>query len=367
MRRLITTLLFSLCMLLIACATTRYSTPHNHYATLPLGDSWTSNVLVSIDDDLVIDNSSDKYYCLADTTPLPSNYRYSVILSNLNNKPGKSTKVNGDNRPAKVTDSRWGVFIDADGDGNMTTVELSCNNSQSRDEIARKRTMTVSLNKCDEHGVTTLCSKTLDHGVDITNGANTLTVEVNGNNIRVLMGRKKTFIVMETTIERKANYCHAGLFAGPGAKLKVERTMLRFDDSRRANTTTQWTPNNLDAYLHNSTDPIEGYWQYLDRETDDKWLKLGGRYRIALVKNETNGYDIIYCNGAQVNDKAWKPCMLKGRITRTIFGGNYEAMWIDSMMEPLAQDVQATIENGVILAVRFPVFKSQLRFSKVLE
>ena len=59
--------------------------------------------------------------------------------------------------------------------------------------------------------------------------------------------------------------------------------------------------------------------------------------------------------------------MLKGHMTKTIFSGNYEATWIDATLEPIEKDVQATIENGVILTLNFPVFKSQVRFSKVLD
>jgi hypothetical protein len=54
-------------------------------------------------------------------------------------------------------------------------------------------------------------------------------------------------------------------------------------------------------------------------------------------------------------------------MTRTIFSGNYDASWIDATMEPLDKDVQATIENGVILTLNFPVYKSQVRFAKVLD
>jgi hypothetical protein len=54
-------------------------------------------------------------------------------------------------------------------------------------------------------------------------------------------------------------------------------------------------------------------------------------------------------------------------MTKTVFSGNYDATWIDATMEPIEKDVQATIENGVILTMSFPVFKSQVRFAKVLS
>ena len=98
----------------------------------------------------------------------------------------------------------------------------------------------------------------------------------------------------------------------------------------------------------------------------DEWLRLGGRYTLAIVRAD-KGYDIIYMGGAQVKKTMWQAGMLKGHLTRTVFSGNYDATWIDATMEPIDEDVQASIENGIILTLSFPVYKSQVRFSKVLE
>ena len=59
--------------------------------------------------------------------------------------------------------------------------------------------------------------------------------------------------------------------------------------------------------------------------------------------------------------------MLKGHITKTVFSGNYDLWWIDATMEPIEKDAYATIENGIIMTLNFPVFKSQVRFAKVMS
>jgi hypothetical protein len=99
---------------------------------------------------------------------------------------------------------------------------------------------------------------------------------------------------------------------------------------------------------------------------EDTWLKLGGRYTIALVEN-SQGYDIIYVDGAQVKKSLWHTGMKKGEMRNTIFTDNFNASWIDATLEPINQDVYATFESGVILNIKFPVYKSQVRFSKVLD
>jgi hypothetical protein len=59
--------------------------------------------------------------------------------------------------------------------------------------------------------------------------------------------------------------------------------------------------------------------------------------------------------------------MFKGHISKTIFSGNYDLRWIDATMEPIGEDAYATIENGVILTINFPIYKSQVRFAKVMN
>ena len=59
--------------------------------------------------------------------------------------------------------------------------------------------------------------------------------------------------------------------------------------------------------------------------------------------------------------------MLKGHIVKTMFSGNYDLNWIDATMEPIEGDTYATIENGVIITLYFPEYKSQVRFAKVLN
>jgi len=99
---------------------------------------------------------------------------------------------------------------------------------------------------------------------------------------------------------------------------------------------------------------------------EDKWLRLGGRYTLAAVWRD-GGYDLIYVDGAQVKKSLWQMGMVKGRITKTIFTDNYEGEWIDATLEPINKDVYATLDNGVILTINFPVYKSQVRFSKLLH
>ena len=147
--------------------------------------------------------------------------------------------------------------------------------------------------------------------------------------------------------------------------MAVERTTLSTDSQAPRHILTTWTREALDQHLAMSSDPIEGYWQYQDRDMEDKWLRLGGRYTVAVVA-ASGGYDIIYLSGAQVNATQWQPGMLKGHISKTIFDGHYDLEWIDATFLPITLDAYAAFSDGVLMTLNFPVYNSQMRLSKVL-
>ena len=117
--------------------------------------------------------------------------------------------------------------------------------------------------------------------------------------------------------------------------------------------------------------------EVVSRQTSNRTIKVGyaqvGHESVWRTANSSsfkttmtpaNGYDLIYIDGAQVKKSLWQPGMIKGHITPTIFSGNYDLSWIDATMEPIGDDAYATIENGVLLTLVFPEYKSQVRFAK---
>lgn len=340
-----------------ASSKTLYSFPGNGFASLTHVLEQTENIDIAISqNELSIDNASSQEYLLQDSTSLPYNYTYSIIIANLNNTPKKNK-----------TTSTWGIAFDIDEQGNKKIIELKSNNNDAYNDISTKQEITISLIDVKNGESRVVTSTKLDKSINLYQGHNTLTLSVHDNTVTLLMGRKKTKKVFEAQIVRDYNRTHLGILAGKGAKVSIQRALISYSDDNQYIVKTKWTSQELDDYFTKSVDPVEGYWVYLDRDLEDKIVKLGGKYRIALVKNENNGYDIIYLDGAQVNKSNWTCGLLKGKLYKTIFSGTYTALWIDSTFEPLSDDVQATIENGVILAIKLPVLKSQLRFSKEIE
>lgn len=128
--------------------------------------------------------------------------------------------------------------------------------------------------------------------------------------------------------------------------------------------TSFYSLDQLDEYLSASTDSIEGYWTYLDRDIDAPNTILGGYYTLATVRNG-DSYDIIYVSGADKYSYLWEPLQVKGHLYRTIFTDNFDLVWTNSQRtQTLDRDVYVTFEQNALMTAHFPLYKSEVRFSR---
>ena len=349
-----------------------YNTAQNNFGGLfPHPGMRMQGRYKAIDEDRLVEENATLATALSiDTMGIASTtYRYQMRLANLNNKQGKTrsikNRMTGEN--TVISSPQWGVVFNLDDHGSYCAIVLSCDNSAPWDDITDQRSMQVSLIKCETGGEeTVLASTTLTRGVSLGDDLNTVCVDVSDCSVQVSIGKDELVQVLEASVTRPAGTVWVGYMVGAGSRVSIERAVLTIDNEQQVAANTLWTLSSLDEYLATSTDPVEGYWKYLDRDIEEKWLRLGGRYTLAVVRAD-DGYDIIYIDGAQVKKSQWQPCMKKGHITKTQFSGNYDLRWIDATLEPIDEDCYATVENGVILTLNFPVYKSQVRFAKVLN
>lgn len=130
--------------------------------------------------------------------------------------------------------------------------------------------------------------------------------------------------------------------------------------------TSGWSIERLNEHFTISSDPLEGYWEYLDRKNDPRYGRLGGRYTLAVVKSpgESDDYHILYVDGAETLATQWKPLMIKGKLKGTAFQQHYDLTWFDSTFQPIDRDIHASMTDNAILTLYFPLLKTELRFSK---
>lgn len=281
-------------------------------------------------------------------------FSISVHLANINNKEGGRHKV---------VNQQWGVVWNYVDSLNYYTLLLSCDNSVQHD-ILDRRSVSAKVVEVNDGLMTTIDEVSLDKDVNLSTGLNLVKISCYGSTTTVAIGEQhpKPYFKFEgIDYTRPWQY---GYLVGCGACVDVERIVARVNHVTTHDLATAWTGSSIEEYLQTSSDPLEGYWIYLDRNLDDSRARLGGRYTLALVRNGA-GYDILYIDGAKVSGDQWQPGMLKGQLQPTPFVGNYNLTWYDALKAPMSEDDYATFDApSAILTLHFPIQKSQLRLYK---
>lgn len=212
----------------------------------------------------------------------------------------------------------------------------------------------------------TIYSKDIVDGVDLDDGYNSLWLMFTSD------GKLEIDLGNRTLRHQASNINIDGFPSGnvivDGCEgFSVERIAIREDIDIKRLLQTSWTVEKLTDYIKSSTDKNECIWEYLDRENDTSLARMGGQYTLATVSNG-HGYDIIYLSGAVTQSEQWTPGMIKGVLEPTIFCDEYNLVWYDSEMKKIDKldEAGATITNNSILTLRFPLFSTQLRYSKKL-
>lgn len=344
---------------LAALTSSRYNTAHNIFGSLrhPLMQQ-------SIAKGMLCDNNTTTSPLIhTDTTALSGPFRYFIRIANLHNKPTRSysvTSPTGDK--SKISNPQWGLVFNFTDSLNYHALLLQCHNIDPANDIADRRSMTITLHKVTNGTDSIIGTFTPTSDIDLYDRLNAIGIETTLTHTIILAGQKRLHEIARLTLPAPSSPTHVGYILGPGAKTELERTVLTIPENNATITPTHWTIPDLNRHFSQSTDPVEGYYSYLDRDTEDKWLRLGGRYTIAIVRTPTQSYDIIYISGAQVRKDIWRTGYLKGTLTPTQFTDNYTATWLDATFRPFNLDVQAKIEAASILTIRFPVYSSQIRF-----
>ncbi len=254
----------------------------------------------------------------------------------------------------------WGLDLVAEED----TFKLSLRHGNSAfGDIHDRRQSILTLT----YGAEVLYQEDVK-GFESSSGVyNTLRLEIDRENqkLRLSGGGKRVTELSELPFIDKGCPLQARLWSR--GELTVSSLYLETNLSPSRALASKWSASALTEYFKDSKDEVEGYWRYLDRENDPQYARPGGRYLLALVKSEdeAGGYDIVYVDGAEVHRNEWRPMMLKGHLRPTIFLGHYNLEWIDSTFEPIDRDIHASISDGAILTLSFPLLKTTLRFSRM--
>lgn len=293
-----------------------------------------------------------------------SDYKYRIVsrLSNRNNQENKAYSVEDSNgNVIKRKNTMWGMVFNYVSEKDFYAIELRCENTSPYD-MFDKRIMVCEAVRYTNHLREVIATTSLQKDVNLHSGDNILAMEYDNDNVTIKLGEKKLKDILSFSMISRIN-SKVGVLSGAGADVRVERFVIKQERNPIDAVKTNWNKGDIEQYLLRSNDVIEGYWQYLDRDIDERKIKLGGRYTLALVKND-DGYDIVYIDGAEVLSGMWKTGFLKGKLRRTPFQDHYDMVWYDATFKPFNVDVYATVENASVLTFYFPIQKSSMRFYK---
>lgn len=232
-------------------------------------------------------------------------------------------------------------------------LKLQCGNTDYGD-ILDERFVRVVLTKDNMP----LLDCTLKKNIEGYGGYNLLSAEWYGDSLlRVSAGNGEPMPL--GTVKRDGLMPRNIWIVGDGRR-DLDMAVVESDVRSVDDLATGWTADGIARYLASSTDALEGYWRYLDRDMDEQCLRLGGDYRLAVVR-DGDGYLLLYVDGARVNDVAWHPGMIKGRLVPTPFVNSYDLVWYDSLRESMGRECHASV-GGSVMTLEFPLYnKGRIR------
>ncbi len=221
---------------------------------------------------------------------------------------------------------------------------------------------------------TIIAQKTLKDNVLPFAGETLWNIEVSDGHLRIIAGATEPTEIVTIPIDI-SNLASFGFVASPAAEILISDITYQPHSNIIPTYSTRLLPQNpttipaaiteqINHIIEDSDDPIEGYWEIFDRTLDEALLKLGGEYKLAIVKNHDR-YDIIYLDGARVNGSHWKSGMLKGILTPSSFPGLLNLEWFDSEGKSLTYSVTAQTGYNGTLTLQFPYHSSVIRLRKV--
>lgn len=320
----------------------------------------------TIDDKILIHsniNDTTKFNIIS-ISKIKTPFTFFVRIANNHNKEGKTIKINKkDGKQQKIHRTSWGLIWGYNDPNNYYAIALNGNNN-ILNEVLDERSIEVEIFRLFNGEKHILCTQNLSKGVNLQDGFNNILIKYNGHHTQLSIGSKKMQHIATLDIPYQDSLS-VGYFAGPGAKIEIDHLVTKKPESKKSKLQTSWNKDKIDNYLiTNKTDLLEGLWTYQDRNINESTTKLGGKYTLAIIKNEQNGYDILYYDGAKVNAPNWQCGMLKGKLIRTKFADNFDLVWYDAMMNKYDDDTYADIEAYTILSLNIPNRKAQLRFTK---
>ncbi|MCM1005611.1 MAG: hypothetical protein NC402_04865 [Prevotella sp.] len=244
------------------------------------------------------------------------------------------------------------------------TVRLTITAASSADKIYSDDTLSITLNRNaynDEPAVASVPKQLheTDTGFSLCLDEKGYTKLYAGHNCEALLWASPEPLCVPAELQS------VGVAAPENTELTVKRAMFVSAPIQGGNGMQAFTTQEVEQALNAADDPYSGYWTLLDYSLDNNVLRTGGDYMLALIPDMSDGYDIVYSEGAGVNPAAWQPGTLKGHLTPTRLAGVYRIQWIDAEQIPLPEIGTLQFSGIDLCTVSFPYLSSTFRLHRL--
>lgn len=232
-----------------------------------------------------------------------------------------------------------------------------------------------------KRGNKTIAGSAFTAGFNMFEGLNAYRLRVKDGELTMWGGNKEyEVIIPPTKLEYEPG--EIGFVVEPGGKVNIEHLSIK--DLRIKNLGNEMG-NETHAPLpeiellketikesKESKDEKEGIWGVLDYNIDDSYLKLGGEYVVAIIKEgdgesrENEVYNIHYISGATKYPDLWKYGEIKGKLHSTPFPNIFNMEWLSAKGEKLQKNIKVEFDNRDML-VNIPEYSSSIRFRKITD
>lgn len=257
---------------------------------------------------------------------------------------------------------QYGIIWNYTSPNNYCALQISQKADWQYDDILAKRYLLVEIFEISNgKRIDTLTKKMLNN-ISYDNEYNSIQIKHNNQTTIISIGNKELHPILTTDKLKFKGNNRIGYYVSPKSRLKIKRIQFESSPYKSSIGKTDYKKDELDSIFSSSSDPIEGYYCYLDRNMNEGKCKLGGKYRIAIIK-ECKQYNMVYISGAQMLPKLWSTFMLKGKLFETPFKNHFNIEWISAEKETIMDESYADYNNG-ILTLNFPKYEMQVRFYK---
>ena len=308
--------------------------------------------------------NADHHILIKNQTNLPIFETHAFELNEKNFTYQIRLKTENNNRKYKLLDNdinmQYSIVWNYTNDENYSFLRVSQKEDWANDDILKKRYLLIEIAEISNGDKKDIFTKKMFNKVSYDNEYNSIKIQHHNHKTTFYIGNKELYPIYKTDALSFDTNNKIGYAVSPNSCIRIKRIQFESAPYKTSIGRTDYNKHQLDSLFLESIDPLEGYWTYLDRNMNESKGQLGGKYRIAIVK-ENKSYKILYISGADMLPYYWEPFMMKGNLLETPFKDHYNLEWINAEKELIIDESYADYTDRILI-FHFPKYETKMRF-----